>query len=240
VLDGDRLRLTAGFERHFRAADRRGLIDHHASSDHEGYDLVWLEPEATSTCEMVYHALLSRGVSLTADQAVQLHTGSVFDTGSFRYSNTTPQTLTMAAHLLTFGVDHAAITSRVLTDRRWAALQLAARLHGSAERSLDGRLILARCPLALQRELGTGPDDLEGVIEGLISVLGCEVAAVLQERAHATKVSFRSRGRVDVSKIARALAPTGGGHAKAAGCLSPDPLPEVERRLIEAVRASLS
>jgi phosphoesterase RecJ-like protein len=240
VLDGDRHRLTPGVRAAWDRAQVRGIVDHHASTTPDGYELFWVDPDATSTCEMLYTALLRRGEPLDLDLATLLHAGSVFDTGCFRYDNTTPATLAMAADLIGRGVDHAGLTARMLGERRWPAVQALSRVTGAARRHLGGQLVVGRVPAALSDELRLIPDDLEGLIETLNLVSGVQVAVLLIDRPDGgTKVSLRSRGRVDVCALAKELVSSGGGHHKAAGAVVDAAADPVEERIVALVSQAL-
>ncbi len=240
VLDGDRHRLMPGVQRAWESARTRGVIDHHASTSLDGYDLAWIDGGATSTCAMLHRAFRRRGVPLDAELATLLHVGTLFDTGGLRFSNTTPQVLRDAAELLEAGVDHTGLATRVLARRRWRAVQALGRILVDTTPHLGGRLLVGRAPLSLRDALDLVDDDLEGVVDLLADTGGCEVAVLLLERGPAAvKVSLRSRGPVDVCAVAGALAPTGGGHRKAAGAFVEADLAAVESALLAEVRQRL-
>jgi len=241
ILDGDRHRLSPEMDRAFAAAQVRAIIDHHGSTRRSEYDLAWIEPQATSTCEMLYGAFVAAEQAIDLPTATLLHLGSIFDTGCFRHDNTTPRTLAMAADLIGRGVDHAGLVSRILAARRWRGLQAAARVTASAQRALGDQLILATIPVSLQRELDLAKDDLEGLVESLADVVGTQVAALLVEQPDSTaKVSLRSRGRIDVCAVAQVLAPAGGGHRKAAGAQTALSLAQAALAVERAVRDALA
>lgn len=241
VMDGDRHRLLPNAAAAFTNARVKAIVDHHASTTPDGYTHCWIEPHATSTCEMVYDALVAAGETVDADIATRLYVGSIFDTGGFRYSNTTPATHRMAAALLETGIDHAAIAAKVLMERRAASVRVAGHVYREAEFLLQGQLLVGAISTTLDRELGLVPGDLEGVVDALVYVHGVEVAALLIERAdESVKVSLRSRGRVNVAEVAKALSTAGGGHAKAAGASVAADLPTTRARLADIVHAVLS
>ena len=218
VLDGDRLRLTAPVDVAFRAAPFTGIIDHHGSTSPQGYTTAWLEPQASSTCEMLYDALTAWQEPLDEALATQLYVGSIFDTGCFRYSNTTPATHRMAAHLLECGIDHARICAQVLMERQPSGLRLAGEVLSTASYDLDGALLSSGVSLARAAELGIRSGDWEGIVESMVFTSGVQVVALFIERQPGrVKVSLRSRGRVDVAQLAHGLSDGGGGHPKAAG-----------------------
>jgi phosphoesterase RecJ-like protein len=240
VLDGDRHRLTPGAEAAFAAAEIRAIIDHHRSTENDGYTHFWVDPDVGSACEMLYAALPEWDVPLDRALAEVLYTGLVFDTGAFRYSNTTPASHAMAAALLDQGIDHATICLNVLMDRRIAGLRLAGEVFGSATLRLDQQMLVAAVTVEQCERLGASAGDLEGLVENLVHVQGVEVGVLLIEYPEdRVKLSLRSRGRVDVASVARELAPSGGGHAKAAGVVVSGPCRTVIERTTQVVGAHL-
>ncbi len=240
VRDGDRHRLTPPIHAAFAAARLRGIIDHHGSTKPDGYTHCWLEPTSASTCGMIYRFLDTWGVALEPKLATQLYTGAVFDTGGFRYSNTTPSTHEMAAALIRAGIPHASVCTRVLMERRASSLRLAGHVFSNATFHVDGQLAIGRATLDLKERFDNSDGDLEGIVDALVHVLGVEVAVLLVERSpEEVKYSLRSRGKVDVAKVARELAPCGGGHAKAAGASVPGPVPAAEALAIEVLSRHL-
>lgn len=236
VLDGDRHRLTGPARAAFDAADVKGIIDHHASTGAEGYTHPWIDRHATSTCEMIYDAMQLAGEPLDHELAVLLYVGAIFDTGGFRYSNTTPATHRMAARLLEEGIDHSDICARILMERRVEGLRMAGHVFSQVELLLDGALSLGAVPADLADELGLVSGDYEGLVDSLVFTEGVEVAVLLIERGEREiKASLRSRGRVDVADVAQTLIPSGGGHAKAAGAVLACSLDEARDRVATVV-----
>jgi phosphoesterase RecJ-like protein len=232
VLDGDCNRLARNVEAAFRAAPLTAIVDHHRTTTEDGYTLALINPESASTCEMVLEIMDAWGVEPDRAAAIQLYTGILFDTGGFRYSNTGPGTHAAAGRLLKQGIEHADIAVRVLMERTRQGVQLAAAIQAAAEFQADGRLCIGRVTAALMREIGATDHDLGGVVESLLYIEGVEVSALLSERKDSrTKISFRSRGAVDVAALAKSLHPGGGGHAKAAGVMVDETLEEICARL---------
>ncbi len=228
VMDGDRHRLSPEVSEVFHQSRRLVIIDHHGTTSADGYELAIIERDAASTCELVIELMDAWGVPLDRASASLLYAGMLFDTGGFRYSNTEAGTLRTAARLLDEGIDHAEIAIHVLMERRPAGMKLKARvMHGAAFHAA-GAVVLGVASIGLHAELGTTEADIEGIVDALVYVEGVEVAVLVVERAPGrVKLSLRSRGMVDVSAVARALDPSGGGHAKAAGVVLAMDLDEV-------------
>jgi phosphoesterase RecJ-like protein len=241
VLDGDRHRLTPPALAAFEAASVKAIIDHHASTVPEGYTHWWLDGKAASTCEMLFRRLGDWSIELDADLAAQLYTGAIFDTGGFRYSNTTPATMKMAAALIATGIEHAAICTRVLMERRESRLRLAGHVFSPTTFHSGGQLAVGLATADLKHRFDCIDGDLEGIVDQLVHVHGVQVAALLVQRdGDEIKYSLRSRGKIDVAKVARELSPKGGGHSKAAGASVFCPVEEAARRAVEVISARLA
>jgi phosphoesterase RecJ-like protein len=221
VLDGDCKRLPAEVTAAFAAARWTGLIDHHHSTDIAGYTVSLLDAKSESTCGMVAGLAAAWGVPLGPELAELLYMGVVFDTGAFRYSNTKPSTHRLAADLVETGIDHSSIVLRTLVERRPAALRVMGMVFGGARFAPDGRSLVGAVSLDTLRMAGAKESDLDGVVDVLQHIEGVEVAALVTERKGIAKISLRSRGALNVATIAQSLNPSGGGHAKAAGCVVP-------------------
>lgn len=236
VLDGDRRRLQATVERAYDAARVHAIIDHHGSTDPSLYELVYLESTAASTCELVYQLLQAWGVPVDADLAALLYTGVIFDTGGFRHSNTHPSTHRLAAALLETGIDHALIAARVLSERRLSGQRLLGHVLCSARPLADGAVVVGVVSQADLARFGASEADIEGVVDALVFTTGVEVACLIVERPRGrVKLSLRSRQRVDVAALARAIAPGGGGHRRAAGVMMESALATAEHLTVEAL-----
>ena len=236
VMDGDRHRLTPQALRAFNNARVKAIVDHHGSTRTDGYTHWWLQPDIASTCQMLYQALDGWGVSLSKDLASHLYTGTIFDTGGFRYSNTTPETHRMGAALLSQGIQAAEICNRVLIERSTSSLRLAGHVFSNATLHLDGQLAVGRATLDLKHRFKNVDGDLEGIVDRLVHIIGVKVAFLLVERESGdVKYSLRSRGAVNMADVARELSQQGGGHPKAAGATVRGPIDKAERDAIRII-----
>jgi bifunctional oligoribonuclease and PAP phosphatase NrnA len=210
-------------------------IDHHADNRRYG-DVNWIQPGASATGEMVFELLEEMGLPLTVDIAVNLYTAIVTDTGSFRYSNTTAQTLRIAARLLDAGVDPAAVANQLYEGRHLAGLHLLGRILQQVEASADGRIawvVIDRGQMASPHLL-----EAEDVVTYPRSLRTALVAVLFRELPSEVKVSLRAKGEVNVARIAARLG--GGGHANAAGAVVPGDITRVKSLVLDAVREALS
>ena len=201
------------------AAGELIVVDHHASNS--GFGSVSLvDPGAAATAVLAAELIGRLGLRLTRDVATCLYAGLVTDTGSFRFSATTPEVHQLAARLLAAGADPVAV-SRELYDRApfgylgmlAAALDRAA-LDREAARGLG--LVWTTVTRADRAPASLPMDAAESVIDEIRRTNEAEVAAVLKEDDQGVwQASVRSKDVIDVGQACTQLG--GGGHVRAAG-----------------------
>jgi phosphoesterase RecJ-like protein len=204
------------------------IIDHHQGQAELG-QAVWIDTGRAATAEMVAHMAFERGWQMNADAAACLFVGLQTDTGSFRYSNTSPRALDMAGRLVAAGADPWAASQEVYANTP-CRLKMMGRVGSHLEILADGLLARSWVSQTDFTTTGCGPEDLEQVVEELRSIRGVQVSLLLRELPDgAVKISMRSRGEVDVAAVALELG--GGGHHNAAGAVIPGPLEEASASL---------
>lgn len=210
---GSRERL--GFtEEMFLAAKNTVSIDHHISNTlFANYNHV--EGEASSTCEVLCgffdESLISK------ETAECLYLGIVHDTGVFKHSNTSRKTMDTAGSLLEKGVSASKVIDDSFYRKTYMQNQILGRCLLESVLLLDGKIIFSCVSRKIMQLYGAVPSDLDGIIDQLRVTEGVEVAILLrEENVQNYKVSMRSNGKVDVSKICCLFG--GGGHKMAAGC----------------------
>lgn len=210
-------------------------IDHHGDNRRYG-DVNWVDTRAAATGEMVYDLIEAARLPLSVDVAVNLYTAIVTDTGSFRYSNTTPKTFRVAASLLEVGVDPAHVATTVYETRQLGGLRLLGQVLQGIETDADGAVAW----LVIDRALACSPDlpEAEEFVNYPRSVRTAKVAVLFRELADGVKVSLRAKGEVDVARIAAHLG--GGGHPNAAGLIRPGSLADAKVAVLGAVREALA
>ena len=209
---GDLQRL--GFsQKLFIESKQTACIDHHVSNEAFA-DVNYIVPDASSTSELVYNLLDYDKMSLETAEA--LYMGIAHDTGIFRYSCTSPETMEAAAQLMRKGVDTAKITDRTYYEKTYIQNQILGKALLESIMVLDQRCIVSVVRLKEMEFFKAKPSDLEGIVSQMRQTKGVEVAMFLHETALQTfKVSLRSKEQVDVSSIAKYFG--GGGHVRAAG-----------------------
>lgn len=209
---GDAKRL--GFaECLFEHAGQTVCIDHHVSNqmfaDHND-----IEPDASSTSELVYN--LMEKERITKEIAEALYLGIVHDTGVFQYSCTKPSTMEAAAELLRKGIHASEIVEKTFYEKTYEQNQVLGKALLESIRLMDGQVIFSYITKASMEFFGVKAKDLEWIVSQLRLTKGVEVAVFLYELQKGEfKVSLRSKQKVDVSKVAQYFG--GGGHVRAAG-----------------------
>lgn len=212
-------------------------IDHHVSNRAQAAVRV-VDSDAAATAELVAELLQVLGTRLDRDVATCLMAAIVGDTGSFAYSSTSPKTHELAAKLLRAGASSEEIHQQLLETVPWGYTQLLCEVLRRLYRSEDGRLAWIEIPLDLEQSLARQDQDSENIVRYARMIEGVEVATLIREiEPNRTKVSFRSRGDVDVSRVAEFLG--GGGHRKASGCTLETGLEEARDRVLAVLREAL-
>ncbi|HYZ88906.1 MAG TPA: bifunctional oligoribonuclease/PAP phosphatase NrnA [Myxococcales bacterium] len=227
---------------HVPPPPRRGVLlnlDHHITTEPFG-DLNYVDPEAASVGILAYKIINGLGHPLSRDAAECIYASILADTGCFRYSSTDPECLRIAAELLERGVDPWEMTVRVYEQQPLARMRLLAEVLNTLELEPGGKVATITIRRDMVARTGTHLDLTDGFINYARSVDGVEVAAALREPEQgngAWRVSFRSRGNVDVAAIAQKFG--GGGHKNAAGCSIEGDLAAVRARIAAEVTQAL-
>ncbi|MGD2215766.1 MAG: bifunctional oligoribonuclease/PAP phosphatase NrnA [Gemmatimonadales bacterium] len=237
VVDASEPSRLGGFAPHYER-ERTIVIDHHAVAAAEiEASLSLIDPGAAATAELLYDVLLQTGDPVGKPAARALYVGLVTDTGSFRYSNSTPQAHRTAAALIEAGADPETLYRPLFANLRPAEL---ATLQAALERmQRDEEYGITWAVLDLDVSRRFGPlKEYEGVLEQLRNLQGTNVAILFRElEGGQVKVSLRSTGRADVAALARSFG--GGGHERAAGAVAAGNAGEVTAEVLAACRSAL-
>jgi phosphoesterase RecJ-like protein len=213
-------------------------IDHHETNSGYG-QLNLVDPDASATCLVLYRLFHAQGAPIGRELALCLYTGIVFDTGGFRYNNTTPEVHLAAADLLSRGIEPFVVADRVLEAMTRAQAELVRVGLSTLTVDETGRIAHIVVTAEMFEESGAQEGDAEVLLPYTRSLSGVEVGILIRQRADgAIKVSLRSRERVDVAEIAVQFG--GGGHVRAAGCNLQPPLETAVPALLEVVKRAVA
>ena len=213
-------------------------IDHHVAESPVPVQVQLIDTAAAATGELVHELIQAAGGTIDAAMARSLYVAVMTDTGSFRYANTTPRTHAIAADLLRHPLDTAGLYDAVYGQNSEPRLRLMGEVLGGLELQADSQVVLLTVTREMLSKVGASPADSEGLAELGRTLEGCRAAAALTEQPDGRiKVSLRSRGGLDVARVAGGLG--GGGHPGAAGILMEGPLSAARERVAAALRAAV-
>jgi phosphoesterase RecJ-like protein len=207
-------------------------IDHHKTSEFYG-DINIVEPHSSSTAEIVYRLFYNMNVVLGRREAACLYTGIVTDTGRFHFPATSPRTLEIASRLLETGFKFSRINDLLYSTKACQALKILGRALESLELEAGGRLSVLTLRASDFNAFEATAEHSENVINYGLMPPGVKAAVMFREDEGRISVTFRSRGHIDMSAVAKSFG--GGGHRNAAGCRMKTTLEEARARVLKTL-----
>jgi phosphoesterase RecJ-like protein len=203
-------------------------IDHHATVE-DLCSIQWIDPTAAATGVLVGEVLDALGwpVPLTAAEA--LTTAITADTGWLRFANTDARCLAAVGKWISAGVRPDRLYHRLYQCERPQRLRLIARMLGTLELSCEGRLATMVIRNADFAATGALREETENLVNEALRIGTVESVVLVTENPDCIRVSLRSRGAVDVAKVAQRFG--GGGHPKASGIRMPGDVDQIKRRV---------
>jgi phosphoesterase RecJ-like protein len=214
------------------------VMDHHLTQE-EWAAHKWVDTTAAAAGEIVAEMLDRWHVTLDAAMATALYLAITSDTGWFQFSNTRPFTLRLAARLIEAGVDTDRMYQLLYQNERAERVALQARAMQSLELLADNRLAVMVIRQSDFVETGSKVPDSENLINIPLQIASVQVSMLLVEpNDHGpVRVSLRSKGAVDVARLAEKFG--GGGHARAAGLKVEGQLGDARESVVSALLAQL-
>ena len=204
-------------------------IDHHPSNNFYA-DETFL-PDCAAAGEAVLEVLNELSCVITPTMATALLTALSSDTGSFKYSNTTAQTLQYGADLLRAGADKDLVRVNLYESKSRAQVLVESAALAGCEFFSQDRLAVVTVPLALLEKFGADESELEGLAAKPIEINGVDIAITIKERADGSvRVSVRTSEKANACAICEVF--EGGGHLRAAGCRLYGTVEECKQKLI--------
>jgi phosphoesterase RecJ-like protein len=186
-------------------------IDHHIAQTHYG-NLVYVEEEAPSCCQIVTKFALECGLRLNKEAAFALYTGIVTDTGRFRFRGITSETFMIAAKLLEYGVE-VDVLDNYLSIETLQTIKLKGYVLENREFTENG-VVYIKMPREIINKYGVTDEEAASQVGLIGGIEGYPCYCLFIEYPNEVRIRIRSRGpRVD--KLANKY--SGGGHEKAAG-----------------------
>jgi len=233
ILECDSIRRTRleGLEDRFLIS-----IDHHVSG-RPFANVNWIDPHAVATGEMVFRLAREAGTPFSPEIATCLYTALMTDTGSFMFQGTNEHTFALARELVLAGADPSHCARSIYFAHSVAKM----RLLGEALRNLntEGHVGWTWVTQKQMERWEAKEEDCEGLVNYVLSIGEIEVAAFFRETPDGSfRVSLRSKGKLDVARVAERFG--GGGHECASGCSVAGPLAHAVREVLELLRGGPS
>ena len=209
------------------------VIDHHIANPEWGR-LNWVEPERSSTGEMVAELAAKLGVPLSGPLGEAVYLCLVSDTGNFTFDNSSPRCMEMAARIIREGLRPGRVNA--LIQNQWSVnrIHLWGEVLGDTRMHFRGQLGVIRITQEQLSRLEATAADCEGLINYVLRIKGIQVALSLREDGSDTvKMSLRSVSDVNIQPVAASVG--GGGHKNASGANVPGRIEDVEPGIIAAI-----
>lgn len=196
------------------------LIDHHLFPEKDQFDYGWSNPEASSTCEMIYDYIVMLGgkSKINEDMMKLLYTGVVTDTGSFRFERASAHLHQIISDFKERGLEHTSIHEQLFNTwseerLRFLGHILSERLHTIPNSGWSYMTV----PEEDFEQFNVTKEDLEGFVNYGLAIKGIHSTVLMSQRGdQEVRLSFRSNIGHDVRSIASQYF-KGGGHENAAG-----------------------
>jgi phosphoesterase RecJ-like protein len=212
-------------------------IDHHRDNTNFG-NVNIVSSTAAATGQIIYDYFSHLKIDFPASVAEALYAAILTDTGGFRFSNTTSAVLKICADLCDRGADPSAIYDKVYASFSPQGMMLQSRIWSTLAFHHNAAVCSMEMPYDLIEQVGATYGDSEGMADLTIIAEGVDVGILMKYGPAQTHFSLRSRGRIDVGKIAKSIE-GGGGHSCAAGCTMSLPLAQAKPKMLAIVAKEL-
>lgn len=224
-------------------AGKLAVIDHHvlpsgaAKADFfRSVSASLVDPDAAAAGLLVYHVLTALKVPIDRNMATNLYTAILTDTGGFRYSNASAEALKVASRMVESGARPWDISKKIYESVPYRSMKLLGLSLATLERK--NGIAWIKTTKAMFKKTSTTAEHSEDFVDFPRKVKGVEVAVFFrQDSGRSYKLSLRSKGRINVQKIAKSFG--GGGHVAAAGCTIRGSLIEVQDKVFKAVKKAM-
>lgn len=212
-------------------------IDHHGSNTITAKEK-FVDRFAAATCEIVYKLFRRMKIKITEQIADCIYTGISTDTGCFRYTNTTSETMRVAAQLMDFGCNTEYINKAMFETKSKTKIQIEHAVYDTMTYCANGKCAIIYTTLDMFKSLDVGDDEMEGLASIPRQIEGVLIGITMREKEGGFfKISVRTNCGINASEFCSQFG--GGGHPAAAGCTIEGTLDEVKNKLIEAAEKVL-
>jgi len=238
IVDTNSYSQLPKLDEYLKQADTPVLVlDHHQTSDGLG-DVELVDSDAAATGLIVLDLLKYAGWPVTEKIAESLFVALATDTGWFQFSNSNSRVYRACAELIDAGIKPTQIYEHLYLNFSYPRFRLMAGMLDKLELHLDGRYAAMQITKQDLERTGAAYSDTENLINECHRIDSVKASALFIElRDGRIRCSLRSRGPLDVSKIATKFG--GGGHTMAAGTFLPGPLKNAKQLIMAEMKNSL-
>ncbi len=217
----------------FHKAKKTVNFDHHKTN--KGYaDLNFINPDASSTGEVLFDYFETSDIPIDNDAAICLYTAILTDTGSFRFDNTGVKAFECAAKLVEYGANPSNIYKKVYESDSKTLVTFQAHCISKAKFLEDDKIAYTLVYRKDMEKFRAGDDCMEGLTEKLRAIVTTRIAFTAKEmKSGCTKVSMRSK-LADTAQICAKFG--GGGHKFASGCTIKAPVEKAAEMILEEIK----
>jgi len=238
IIDTNSYSQLPKFEQYLKQTDKPVLvIDHHVTTEGLG-TIELVEPEAAAAALIVYDLFKYAKWNITEKIAQALFVAAATDTGWFQFSNTDSRVFRICAELIEAGANPVELYHDLYRNFSPARFKLLAIMLSTLELHFDGRFATQYLRQQDFEQAGAAYEDTEDLINECQRISTVEVVALFVElKDGRIKLSLRSKGGVDVCKIAAKFG--GGGHTMAAGAHLPGPLENAKQLIMAEIEKTI-
>jgi bifunctional oligoribonuclease and PAP phosphatase NrnA len=214
------------------------VIDHHMTQENWADEKIVLT-QAAAAGEIVAEIIEQMDIEFDTPIAVNLFVAIITDTGWFQFSNTRPFTLRLCARLMEAGVDTDKIYQHIYQNERPQRVALQTRAMQSITLLANGKLAVMKLSKQDFTDTGANVPDTENMINIPLQIADVQasILAVEPKDFGPIRISLRSKGAIDVAKLAEQFG--GGGHKRASGLKLEGTLDQATQKVADAVIAAL-
>jgi len=191
-------------------------FDHHNSNNNFGA-INLVDSNKSSTAEIVYDFFRFNGLYITKETATALYVGIYDDSKGFSLKRCDELTFEKANFLVEFGANPSDIANKMLRRNSLAKYRIIPKVLNSLELYDEGRIATIYVKDEWIKQTGASTRDCEDALDMIMSMSVVKVAFFVRIENNATRVSIKSKDKIDVSKIAISFG--GGGHLNSSGCI---------------------
>lgn len=213
-------------------------VDHHPGQPAD-MDIIIRDEQSPATATIIYELLRALNITIDATSAYLLYAGLATDTGFFKYHNTTPYAHKVAAELIELGAEPVSLAQSIFENESLNRLKLLSAALSTLVYDEKAKVATMKVTARMYEATDTRASDTQEFVNYPKSIQDAEVGLFLREEPDNTvKASLRSKGLVDVNKVAAAF--SGGGHKNASGCTLKAGIEEAKEKIIAEVLKQLS